>query len=176
MLCRCDCGREKAIMRGSLTNGLTQSCGCLHIERTIKANTTHGHARKNKFSPEYFSWAAMWTRTTNPKCKAYRHYGGRGIRVCDDWKTFDSFLADMGKRPSGKTLERKNNDLGYDANNCIWAKPVQQARNKRNSVTLTIGSEKKHIKEWAEISGTKYDTIHNRRTRGWTPKESVFGK
>lgn len=176
MYCKCDCGNEKAIIRGSLLSGLTQSCGCLHKELTIKANTKHGHAKRSKFSPEYYSWASMWTRTTNPKCAAYKHYGGRGIRVCDEWKSFDVFFQQMGPRPKGTTLERKNNELGYFYLNCVWAGRIQQSRNKRNSVILSIGLEKKHIKEWAEISGNKYDTIHSRNSRGMPAHLCVFNK
>ncbi len=91
----------------------------------------HGHAPKNKFSPEYQSWNCMIQRCTNPKRTYYHYYGGRGITVCDRWKVFTNFLEDMGARPVGTSLDRIDPNKGYYKENCRWATPTEQASNRR---------------------------------------------
>lgn len=84
-----------------------------------------------RISPSYRSWVSMIQRCTNPKAAMWQYYGGRGIEVCARWKDFANFLADMGERPSGKTLDRINGSLGYEPGNCRWATPKEQAKNRR---------------------------------------------
>lgn len=97
-----------------------------------KANPAykHGHARRKRFSPEYHSWAAMMTRCYNKKRSAYKYYGGKGIFVCKRWHTFTNFLADMGKRPEGKTLDRVRGNRGYSPSNCRWVTRAEQTANR----------------------------------------------
>jgi hypothetical protein len=119
-LCVCDCGERKEIARDSLRRGATTSCGCVHRE----AITRHGHA----------SHLQQYAECNNRKHKRYRDWGGRGIRVCDRWSGlngFKNFLADMGKRPSKRSLDRINNDGNYEPGNCRWATARQQVRNRR---------------------------------------------
>jgi hypothetical protein len=93
----------------------------------------HGHAKRNALSPTYRSWQRMWARCQNRNRHAAHRYIKRGIAVCNRWKSFAAFLADMGERPEGMTLERKNNNLGYNPGNCKWETLLGQARNKHNT-------------------------------------------
>ena len=139
-LCVCECGNEVLVRSCHLRSGHTQSCGCLQKERTSEASIKHGHNTKNKRTPEYNIWAMMIQRCENPKNKNYPDYGGRGVTVCERWKTFENFLADMGERPSpNHSLERVDNNKGYSPENCIWADKTIQARNQRTSKRNTTG-------------------------------------
>lgn len=93
----------------------------------------HGHSRKGAWSPTYYSWAAMVSRCTNPKRNNWHLYGGRGIAVCDRWREFAAFLADMGERPPGTSLDRIDPSKGYSKGNCRWATRTEQNRNRRNN-------------------------------------------
>jgi hypothetical protein len=132
--CRCDCGQETVVQLSSLRSGLTKSCGCLRRERTAEtgsANRTHGHKRDGVESPTYVSWRQMMNRCTNPRVAAWKYYGARGITVCSRWKTFANFLADMGERPAGLTLDRINTHAGYTPENCRWTDIHTQLANRR---------------------------------------------
>lgn len=126
-LCRCDCGNQCSVAYGALKRGNNRSCGCYHRERLISDNTKHGHSN----SRTYHSWRAMMNRCYRVNQENYPRYGGRGITVCRRWHRFENFLKDMGVRPEGMTLDRKNNDRGYSKSNCRWATSSQQERNKR---------------------------------------------
>ena len=130
-LCRCDCGAEVTVMQVSLRTGNTSSCGCLRREATAEQNKklkkTHGQTN----SREYRSWKAMKNRCMRPADQAFRRYGGRGITVCERWMTFEHFVADMGARPEGTTLDRINPDGNYEPGNCRWATWSVQNTNKR---------------------------------------------
>ena len=125
-LCACSCGKETVVVYQHLVNGHTQSCGCIHTEM-LKARATHGM----RHTPEYDTWMHLIQRCTNRKNTSWPDYGGRGIAVCDRWKKFENFFADMGSRPSGKSLDRINNNGGYEPGNCRWATSLEQNRNRR---------------------------------------------
>jgi hypothetical protein len=112
------------VKSSSIINGNTKSCGCLHKEVLIKHN-------KSKSSIHQI-WMDMKQRCLNPNNNAYKHYGGRGIKVCERWYNFENFLADMDERPKGKTLDRIDNNGNYGPSNCKWSTPKEQLRNKRN--------------------------------------------
>jgi hypothetical protein len=127
-LCRCACGALSEVSIGNWTR--IKSCGrgsCRH-----KPQLQHGHAPKVGASATYETWKGMVQRCTNPNDRRrWENYGGRGITVCERWLKFENFLADMGERPKGLTLDRKNNDKGYSKANCRWATRSEQMRNRR---------------------------------------------
>jgi hypothetical protein len=128
--CRCDCGAETVVRSVALRTGHTRSCGCLQPE-TARKQIKHGHARDTGSSKTYASWEAMIQRCCNPNSTHYSYYGGRGIAVCKRWRSFENFLADMGERPLGLTLDRTNNARGYSRANCKWVTRKEQANNRR---------------------------------------------
>ena len=138
--CICDCGNERIVGAGELLRGESKSCGCLRRERIAKLKYKHGHARGGKWSsPTYQSWLAMHLRCTNPNANNWPNYGGRGIRICERWQGehgFENFLADMGHRRLGCTIERMDVNGNYEPGNCKWATRVEQRNNQRNVLDI----------------------------------------
>jgi hypothetical protein len=116
----------------------------------------------------------MKNRCFNPKAPDFERYGGRGIRVCERWRTsFTNFLSDMGERPEGTTLDRIDNEGDYDPGNCRWADILTQQRNTRVCIWLTVGDETKTIGDWARHIGLGLDTLMKRYYAGWDHKDIV---
>ncbi len=138
-ICRCECGNEKSFVSHNLIRGFSKSCGCYRadLNRAVMAANreafTGARLTHGKFgTPTHVSWNAMLQRCTNENRDNYEFYGGRGIKVCERWESFENFLADMGERPVGTTLDRyPNNNGNYEPGNCRWATVSEQMKNRR---------------------------------------------
>lgn len=166
-VCLCSCGETCSIPARRLQRSdrlATRSCGC--------AVKLHGGDKEH---PEYSSWRNMRRRCLNPDARDYRHYGGRGIKICQRWlDSFVWFLVDMGPRPGpGYSIERIHNDGNYDPGNCCWATPHEQMRNMRFNRLITINGETLCVAEWAERSGLGTRTIFRRIQYSW-PAEDLL--
>lgn len=167
---KCDCGNEKDVPQGSLVHGDTTSCGCWQRETARVSRTKHGHtSRQTGLSPTYRSWSGMIQRCTNSRNTRYARYGGRGIVVCPAWlESFERFLADMGERPEGQTVDRIDNDGPYCPFNTCWATAKSQARKRRSSRILVMNGTARCLTELAEASRINEGTLRSRLKLGWT--------
>jgi hypothetical protein len=172
---QCDCGAVTAKGIKSVRSGHTSSCGCLQREALVERNTTHGLTRKHKTT--YRSWKDMRARCTNANHKDFKDYGGRGIAVCARWDEFPAFLADMGERPLGMTLDRVDVNQGYGPENCRWADAVTQANNKRSNRLIEWRGEVKTLLEWCRVLGMDQSKVGYRlRSAGMTPDDAFADK
>lgn len=164
--CICDCGKNISIYGMSLRNGDTRSCGCLKIEKS----TRHGMTNK----PIYNVWNSMLRRCLNKKNTSYMDYGGRGITVCERWLKFENFMEDMGERPDGLTIDRRDNNKGYSPDNCYWATKTQQGNNTRVNVFLEYKGTIKTMAEWSRIIGMTQGALRSYIRRGWSMEKVVM--
>lgn len=140
--CRCDCGAERSVPFTEW--GKSQSCGCLSREMSAARLRTHGRYR----TPEYNTWAGIIRRCTNPDDPRWPDYGGRGITVCERWRDFANFFADVGERPAGLTFDRIDNDRGYEPGNWRWANFSTQMKNRRRpDLNRTRDAAGRYMKE-----------------------------
>lgn len=172
-LCQCNCGKEAIVRITCLSNGHTKSCGCLHLETVRKNSLKHGHAKAGEKSRTYIAWASMRNRCRSPHNQDYKYYGGRGIKVIPRWNSFELFLKDMKECPPNFTIERKNTDGHYEPKNCHWIPKSKQARNRRDTVRITLNGVSRPLAEWAELLNLKAITIHMRLRRGCSPEEAL---
>jgi hypothetical protein len=165
--CLCLCGNITSTLSRELKRGNSKSCGCLCSERTREANTTHGM----KGTRTYRIWAGMLTRCRNKNDPSFADYGAKGIRVCEQWYSFENFLADMGEAPSGFSIERKDNKLGYCKENCTWIPLGDQAKNRSSSVVIEIDGVKMVAADWDRENGFYPGTVAKRLKNGWDIKD-----
>lgn len=164
--CICQCGNEVIVKGAMLKYGHTKSCGCLRWDNHKQVMVKHGQCE----SAEYNAWCKMKERCYNKNIKMYKHYGGRGIVVCDRWlNSFENFLSDMGLRPSPQhSLDRFPNINGiYEPENCRWATKTEQSRNTRKTTFVTYLGETKSITEWCERLNISPSIVRSRISSGW---------
>lgn len=174
----CDCGELKISVGEKLTSGELKSCGCLGIENQFQR--THGltktHAR------EYASWAAMRNRCDDPSSNGYKYYGGIGVVYVDEWKDFEVFVRDMGRRPDGHTLDRfhphwKAGDkpLNYGPETCRWATRLQQSANLSSNNNLSLDGRTMPLAQWARELDISRPALLGRINRKWSEQEILRG-
>jgi len=166
-LCRCACGKEKKVKGSVLNRGRSLSCSC----RRIANQTRHGGSR----TPEYKIWSAFKDRCLNPANPGYARYGARGISVFPEWiASFGAFISHIGPRPSPKhSIDRIDNDRGYEPGNVRWATRKQQQRNIRTNRIVTFRGERMTLAQASERAGIPYVTMFSRLMRGWTVQEAL---
>ena len=164
-LCVCDCGVQKEVYQYALRKGSSQSCGCFGREQTILKKTTHGMAGTQKFR----LWASIKGRCYNRKNPAYKHYGGRGIIMCERWKnSVEAFWNDMGPCPPGASIDRVDNNGPYSPENCRWATLREQSLNKRNTLKVTLNGRVVPLLDACSETGLGYRTLMARVSAGWS--------
>jgi hypothetical protein len=167
--CVCDCGTIVVVTGRNLRSGNSKSCGCLSREKSSRRWRKHG---ASKVLPEYAVWTQIKTRCYSRTRPSYRHYGGRGITMCDAWQAdFSAFYTDMGPRPSAKhSIDRINNDGPYGPYNCRWATKREQGRNQRTNVGV---GPYPTITAAAEAVGIKPGTLWARLNAGWSVERAL---
>jgi len=179
--CDCDCGKKVIVVGKSLRRGLSQSCGCLKNYLLVKRSTKHGMSHDRLYN----IYLGMIKRCYNPKSRVYKHYGGRGITVCDEWlNSFIDFSKWAFKNGYQDDLEidRIDHNGNYMPSNCRWADSFTQARNKRNNHLVTINGITKTLQEWSDEAEMDHKTLEHRIKSGWSstdllkPPNSFAGK
>lgn len=171
-MCRCDCGIEKPMQIGNAKFRGSSSCGCRRTEMLSNGMMRRTHGQHD--TTEYHVYCSMRQRCTNKLNAAYSDYGGRGITICERWlESFENFFEDMGKRPSGTSLDRIDNNLGYSPDNCRWASKDQQANNTRANRMIEFCGETMTMAQWASRRNVPIQTLFNRLLLGWTVERAL---
>lgn len=173
----CDCGNEADIRIYSVRSGKSQSCGC----QSRISRPRHGACVGGKLTPEWRAWRDMLTRATNPNISHAKHYTGRGIGVCDEWNYggdgdgFVRFLAHIGPKPAPRmTVDRIDNDKGYEPGNVRWATYQEQGANKSNNRMIPVNGEMTPLATAAEMVGIKASIIIQRIDKlGWPVERAL---
>lgn len=173
-LCRCDCGNTTQATTKTLRRGIKKSCGCLRQEIARNKATKHGMCH----GLHYYTWTNMIRRCMYPASKQYQDYGGRGIKVCDEWlRSFQSYYDHVTSLPNyGKsacTLDRIDNSGNYEPGNMRWATYIQQARNRRSLHHETFNGKTQCVAAWEQELAFPKGLISKRLRRGWTIEEAI---
>lgn len=163
-LCKCDCGKLVVIPRASFTKNV-KSCGCYVSDLAREQHTTHGM----KGTRIYRIWTGMKDRCLNSKSKYWERYGGRGIKVYEEWKKFENFYSWAMENGYSEdlTLDRIDNDGNYEPNNCRWATYQEQENNRSNNKIIEYNGETMTVSQLANKYGIKPKILHSRLYKGW---------
>ena len=169
--CRCDCGNTIVTTRQNLRKGDTRSCGCLKLEETKKRLTTHGESK----SVLYKRWKAMKKRCQNPNNSDYSHYGGRGIKVCEEWQDYANFRdwALSHGYSDELSIDRIDVDGDYEPNNCRFISMKEQCNNRSNNLMVAHDGHVYTLSELAEAKGIHYSTLYERLKRGMSVDDAI---
>jgi len=174
VLCRCDCGGELVTRLASLTNRRTTSCGCGKSKSVSVRFIKKVDGLRSKDHPLYTTWKGMRERCNNPKNKAFKHYGGRGIKCCEEWESFEAFAKSVGPRPyQTSTLDRIDYSGDYSPENVRWADRQTQMSNMRSNVKVTLDGETKTASQWARQFGLNPALVFSRTSRGWSIERAL---
>lgn len=164
-VCECDCGRIEVVNFAGMRRGLSRGCLSCRSKKVGDKCRRHGLSKTRVHN----IWWGMIVRCTTPTIKAWPRYGGRGITVCERWRTFENFLADMGQPPTGEhEIDRIDPDGNYEPANCRWATLMEQARNKRNTLKYEYRGKVRTVGEISEMTGIESVLINERLRKGWT--------
>lgn len=160
VICKCDCGSIKEYRSNNLKSGNTRSCGCIGS----KGNTKHG----DRYTRLYGIWRGIKERCNTPSCSTYKNYGGRGIKVCDEWLDYLSFknwALENGYKEN-LTIDRIDVNGDYEPSNCRWVDYFVQANNTRWNHFLTYNNETLTITQWSRKQKISVSTIYRRLNKG----------
>lgn len=185
-ICMCECGNQTIVVPAHLKAGKVKSCGCYKKERFINRKNKGLPLEKNpnfldgrSRHPLYKTWNSMKQRCYNKNDKAYKHYGQRGIKMCNEWLDFWGFVKwvdDNGGKPEHLTLDRIDVNGNYEPSNCRWVSMKVQCTNKTDNVYLTFNNKTQTISEWASELNINYRTLNNRINRGWSVERTLTEK
>lgn len=159
-LCKCDCGEEEIKFVTALNKGQDRCKKCA-FEQMGESYRKHDKSKAMKNEPTYITWKSMKARCNNPNATGYKNYGGRGIEVCERWNDYANFVADMGKRPDGMTIDRIDGDGNYEPSNCRWATDESQTNNRRTNHAVTYKGESLTISQLAKSVGVDRRCMRN---------------
>lgn len=172
--CLCKCGKTVVVNGYALRSGHTQSCGCYAVDRAKAENTKHGMFG----TLIYRTYANMKNRCYNPNYYLFKHYGGKGVSVCETWlgdNGFDNFYqwSLLNGYREGLSIDRIDNSKNYCPENCRWVDMTTQQNNRTNNRVITVNGETHTMAEWSRIKGIKYETIQRRIAAGWRESDAV---
>lgn len=169
--CKCCCGNIINTTKQNLSSGCTKSCGCYALDVRKNMHKTHGMSGSHLYN----IWAGIKQRCLDENNNAYENYGGRGIKICEDWKnSFTSFYNDMNKGyKKGLEIDRIDNNGNYELSNCRWSNSKEQANNRRSNIILEFNGVKRNITQWSEITKISSKIIFQRINRGWSIEKSL---
>ena len=173
-LCQCECGKEIITTTANLKRRHSKSCGCLRKEHTSGINNNfYKHGMYN--TKLYQTWHNMKQRCFNKNSSHYKNYGGRGIKVCDEWLEFMNFYnwAMSNEYSEGLTIDRIDVNGNYEPDNCRWVDNKTQCNNKRNNHLITYNGKTHTMMEWSRLLNIKYDVLRFRLKRGWDIEKAL---